>query len=185
MGWLFTQGATRADIIADRVRTWSNDTHAGRTLRHCTKGNVLWTVRELTDKATGITERYIGCYLLQRERGYGWGYKDMCESMHPYYYSCPLAYLEIVPTECEPWRERVREYHARQSRRLTVGVTYALIGRTIPHVEIVSLRPLRGRHNGTTYRVSKSYIGDELPHGDGNGQAETVPAGKGGIHDYV
>jgi len=165
MGWTFTRDSERADIIAERIEAWSNDTHAGRTLRHCTKGNVLWTVRELTDKRTGVTERYIGCDLLQCQRGFGWGYKDMCESSHPYYYSCPLVYLDIAPVACETWRERVREYHARQKRQLKVGATYKLIGRTIPHVEIVSLRPLLGRYNGRTYRVSKSYIGDEVSEG--------------------
>ena len=166
MGWTFTRDARRADTIADRIGAWSNDTHAGRTLRHCTKGNVLWTVRDITDKRAGTTERYIGCDLLQSERGYGWGYKDICESAHPYYYSCPLAYLELVPVACEAWRKRVREYHAHQKRRLLVGATYTLIGRTVPHVEIVSVRPLRGRYNGRTYRVSKSYVGDELSEGE-------------------
>lgn len=165
MGWTFTRDTTRGDVIADRIAAWSNDTHTGRTLRHCTKGNVLWTVREITDKRAGMTERYIGCDLLRCERGYGWGYKDMEESSGPYYYSCPLAYLEMVPVACEAWRARVREYHARQKRRLRVGATHTLIGRTIPHVEIVRLRPLRGRFNGRTYRVSKSYIGDELLEG--------------------
>ena len=165
MGWTFTRDAKRADIIAERIEAWSNDTHAGRTLRHCTKGNVLWTVREITDKRAGTTEHYIGCDLLQDERGYGWGYKDMCESSGPYYYSCPLDYLAMVPVACEAWRERVREYHARQRRRLKVGATYALIGRTVPHVEIVRLRPLIGRYGGCTYRVSKSYVGDEIPGG--------------------
>ena len=162
MGWTFTREASRADIIAERIRSWSNDTHAGGTLRHCTKGNVLWTVRAIIDKRAGSTERYIGCDLLQSESGYGWEYKDMCESMHPHYYPCPLGYLDMVPVACAAWRERVREYHARQERRLRVGATYTLIGRTVPHVEIVSLRPLLGRYNGCTYRVSKSYIGDEL-----------------------
>ncbi len=101
MGWTFTSGAVRADIIADRIESWSNDTHAGQTIRHCLKGNVLWTVRAIIDKATRRIERYIGCDLLQRQRGFGWGYKDPCESMHPYYYTCPLAYLDMVPVACE------------------------------------------------------------------------------------
>ena len=162
MGWTFTRDASRADIIAERIEAWSNDTHTGRTLRHCLKGNCLWSVRSIIDKRTRRIERYIGCDLLQSERGYGWGYKDMCESSGPYYYSCPLAYLELVPVANPAWRERVREYHARQKRRLRIGATYTLVGRTISHVEIVSLKPLFGRYQGCTYRVSKSYIGDEL-----------------------
>ncbi len=162
MGWTFTQGAERADIIARQIRSWDNDTHAGRIVRHCLKGNVLWTVQELTDKQAGTVKRFIGCDLLERERGYGWGYKDLCESMHPYYYTCPLAYLDMVPVACDGWRYGVREYHARQKRPLRVGATYTLIGRTVPYVEVVSVRPLRGCFNGCTYRVSKSYIGDEM-----------------------
>ena len=62
----------------------------------------------------------------------------------------------MVPVACEKWRELVREYHERFKRPLRAGVAYTLIGRTIPHVEIVSIKPLRGRFNGWTYRVSKS-----------------------------
>lgn len=166
MGWTFTKDATRADIIAERIEPSSNDTHAGQTLRHCLKGNVLWTVRAIIDKSTHRVERYIGCDLLRCERGYGWGYKDMCESSGPFYYSCPLDYLAMVPVECESWRERVRAYHAKQKRKLRIGTTYRLIGRTVPHVEIVRLRPLLGRHNGCTYRVPKSIIGDEVSEGE-------------------
>ena len=111
MGWTFTSGAERADIIADHIESWSDDTHAGQIIRHCLKGNVLWTVRSIIDKSTRRIERYIGCDLLQRQRGFGWGYKDLCESMHPYYYTCPLAYLDMVPVACEKWRDGVREYH--------------------------------------------------------------------------
>jgi len=101
----------------------------------------------------------------------------MCESMHPYYYSCPLAYLDAVPVACEEWRQLVLQYHAKQARRLTVGVTYALIGRSVPHVRIVSLRPLRGTYMGWTYRVSKTYVGEAIPNSDANGSAaQAVPA---------
>ena len=100
MGWTFTRDATRADVIADRIEAWSNDTHAGQTIRHCLKGNVLWTVRSIIDKGSRRVERYIGCDLLQRERGYGWGYKDLEESSGPFYFSCPLGYLAMVPVAC-------------------------------------------------------------------------------------
>lgn len=62
------------------------------------------------------TERWIGCDLLEySKRDEGWGYKDMDESMHPYYYSCPLSYLDMVPVVgSEEWRQGVREYHQRQ-----------------------------------------------------------------------
>jgi antirestriction protein len=48
----------------------------------------------------------------------------MEESMGPYYYSCPLGYLDKVPVVTNPgWRDCVRNYHAelaakRQAKRL-------------------------------------------------------------------
>ena len=50
-----------------------------------------------------------------------WGYKDMEESMHPYYYSCPLSYLELVPIDQyggnAAWRAGVQQYHALQAEK--------------------------------------------------------------------
>ena len=40
----------------------------------------------------------------------------MDESVHPFFYSCPLGYLEMVPIETSggnpEWRVGVRAYHA-------------------------------------------------------------------------
>jgi hypothetical protein len=41
----------------------------------------------------------------------------MAEEMHPYFYSVPLGYLNMVPIETHggnaEWRERVIAHHAR------------------------------------------------------------------------
>ena len=64
-----------------------------------------------------LTQRWIACDLLRYERDCGWGYKDLDESMHPYFYSCPLKYLDLVPIEQYggnvEWRGFVRSHHAR------------------------------------------------------------------------
>jgi hypothetical protein len=86
---------------------------------------VLWAVWERTFTKDGQTaqptERWIICDLLRHQKDYGWGYKDMEESMHPYYYSCPLGYLEMVPIDQygghAEWRECVRHYHAQQAEK--------------------------------------------------------------------
>ena len=62
----------------------SNTRRAPGTVGHTTRGNVLWTVWEIT-RLDGDRVRYIGCDLLSHEKGYGWGYTDMEESMYPYY----------------------------------------------------------------------------------------------------
>ena len=36
------------------------------------------------------------------------------ESMHPYYYTCPLSYLDLAPEQSADWRAGVRAYHARR-----------------------------------------------------------------------
>ena len=62
----------------------------------------LWTVWEVSS-IKGV-ERYIGCDLMAYDMG---GYKAMSESVHPRYYSCPLAFLDMVPVASQAWRDKV------------------------------------------------------------------------------
>jgi hypothetical protein len=130
MGWLFTLGQTKKDLVASRTKAWDHNSPDGTVitnacLRHCYRGNafsgVLWTVWERSFTKAGqpiqSPERWVACDLLKYQNDYGWGYKDMDESMHPYTYSCPLGYLELVPVACEEWREGVQSYHARLAER--------------------------------------------------------------------
>ena len=133
MGWLFTRGLTRKDLIADRSKDWERDTgemQVKTSASPIVTGAVrfpvsLWAVWERTFTKDGQTaqptERWITCDLLRHQKDYGWGYKDMDESMHPYYYSCPLGYLEMVPIDQyggnAEWRECVRRYHAQQAEK--------------------------------------------------------------------
>lgn len=132
MGWLFMPGSNRKGLLAERIEEGQHTTPDGMTvtstcLAHCYRGGsfsgVLWTVWERTFEKDGQqvqpTERWIGCDLLQYSRADdGWGYKDMEEAMHPYYYSCPLKYLDLVPEVAnEGWREGVRQYHERRREK--------------------------------------------------------------------
>ena len=132
MGWLFRAGSTRRELVEQRTRSWAtnapdNTVVSTVSLAHCYRGNpfsgVLWTVWERTYTLDGQqaqpVERWITCDLLRYQKDYGWGYKDMDESMHPFFYSCPLGYLEKVPIDQHggnaEWRAGVREYHVRQA----------------------------------------------------------------------
>jgi hypothetical protein len=134
MGWLFTCGMTRREMIAERASDWERTGEDGMVVKsdclaHCYRGGafsgVLWSVWERTFTREGQTikptERWIACDLLRYQRDFGWGYKDMEESMHPFYYSCPLGYLAMVPLDQfgghVEWREGVRQYHARQKEK--------------------------------------------------------------------
>jgi hypothetical protein len=96
MGWLFTLGQSKKDLVARRTKAWDHDTPDGAVissacLRHCYRGNsftgVLWTVWQRTfvkdSQPVKPAERWIACDLLQYQTGYGWGYKDMDESVLP------------------------------------------------------------------------------------------------------
>ena len=132
MGWTYPHGASRKQLIAQRVEDWERDTGEmlvkSTCLKHCYRGGVfagvLWSVWERSFTKDGEevqpTERWIQCDLLRCDRG-EWGYKDMEESMHPYYYSCPLSYLDLVPIDRyggnQEWREQVIEHHRRQAEK--------------------------------------------------------------------
>lgn len=154
MGWSFTYQQSRRELIAQRTQSESSNGIVHKCLKHCTSGNVLWTVWEITGPGEQV-QRYIGCDLLARQRGHGWGYKDMCESMGPSYYSCPLAYLEMVPVASAEWRDQVRAYHAARNRKVDVGDVLVFEGLSIPEARIIVKRGrcLIGEHAGRQYRL--------------------------------
>ncbi|MHB0960071.1 MAG: hypothetical protein ACYC0X_19950 [Pirellulaceae bacterium] len=109
MGWLFQNGITRKDLIAERTKDWTREDAEGMTvttacLAHCYRGGafsgVLWAVWERTFSRNGQSvqplERWIMCDLLRYQLGCR-GYKDLDEAMFPYFF--PLGYLDMVPIE--------------------------------------------------------------------------------------
>ncbi|EKQ6357295.1 hypothetical protein QOZ62_13270 [Pseudomonas aeruginosa] len=127
MGWLFSS-RTRAELIRDLTQPEDHAHAYVRVIAHTLRGNVLWSVTEVKAKAEGVcpdlapgeSMRYIRCDLLQRSGG-EWGHKAMDESMAPYYYSCPLRYLDMAKELSPSWREKVRAHHAR--RRQSAAAT--------------------------------------------------------------
>ena len=154
MGWLFTQYQTRRELIQRRTRSEEFDGVIRNCLRHAAVGNVLWTVWEITGPGEQV-RRYIGCDLLARERGYGWGYKDMSESTGPCYYTCPPAYLGLVPMANPEWREQVRAWHAARNRKVAVGDVLVFQGLSIPEARVIEKhgRRLIGEYAGCRYRL--------------------------------
>lgn len=110
MGWDFIIGIDRDELVR-RLTTvevapdWTCEAHE---LAREQGGAVLWAVWA----NPAAKRQMIVCHLLQPGHG-GWGHKDLAESSGPYFYSCPLRYLEMAPEVNPAWRERVREYHQR------------------------------------------------------------------------
>jgi hypothetical protein len=120
MGWYFSR-QTRSKLIAELLKPQETECFSEKVIARALRGNVLWSVVELTAKvegggrnlSPGESYRYIRCDLL-KGGGDEWGYKPLDESMHPYYYSCPLSYLDMAPEACPEWRQNVRAYHAQR-----------------------------------------------------------------------
>ncbi|MBK6744569.1 MAG: hypothetical protein IPG66_17045 [Hydrogenophilales bacterium] len=163
MGWSVTYDKSLAGLIEELTKTETQSDGSGwECLRHATVGNVLWTVWEVTPatpvppKAYRPPYRFIGCHLLAPGgKGFGWGYKGMDESVGPVYYTCPLAYLDLVPVASAAWREQVRAWHAARNRKVEVGDVLILEGFAIPQLKIVEKqgRRLTGEYQGQLYRV--------------------------------
>ena len=100
MGWDFAKGMKKEDLIAEVVSDYRAVKHA---VKFEDRQSVLWILTE---------DRVILCVLLSKEAGYGWGYKVMCEAMGPYYYSCPLSFLDSAPVANGLWRETVKQTHS-------------------------------------------------------------------------
>ena len=113
MGWLFYKNSKdELDKHLLDAAKYSSATITDYSLR----GNHLWIQIEKND----TKERLIGLFLLgsSGRTFQNWGYKDMDETMHPYYYDCPLR---LIDTATEPlnessaeWRKKVRTYWERK-----------------------------------------------------------------------
>jgi len=122
MGWYFAP-TSRSQLIAEIIASKENERASMKIIAHALRGHVLWSVAEVTAKAEGAyrglapgqSVRFIRCHLLKRSGG-EWGCKALDESMHPYYYTCPLSYLDMAPEQSPDWRAGVRAHHAQQRK---------------------------------------------------------------------
>jgi hypothetical protein len=151
MGWLFGW-RERADMIHHLTRT-----NGVQTVRHCTVGNHLWAIQEYTKKGESTPTRFIALYLMQRHGG-DWGYKDLCESEHPYYYTCPLAYLELAPEANAEWRAKVREHHTKRNRTLAPGQKITLYGKPYEVVSKLGPKSYLIHGGGQQYKITARHL---------------------------
>jgi len=126
MGWLFeyqTEDMRRKDYAAYLLRGNCVHMHPGGSVRPVAsslQGNCFWVVLESYRKDTGQISQWIALFLLSRNDGC-WGYKDMDEDMHPYFYTCPLKFLRMTKPRTQDslnWRKNVRiDTDRRNARR--------------------------------------------------------------------
>jgi len=117
MGWYYTDGASKQDIISELITDGQLHQEKGfyrKCLEHSVRGNELysvWTLCDRDNQEIDIDNRWIGVDILTADKD-GWGYKPMDESVHPYYYRCPLKFLKMVTrVACQDWRDEVIKHH--------------------------------------------------------------------------
>lgn len=184
MGWTYPYGASRRQIIAELTpaEVLRENGSRFRTLRHCCRGNVLYALHESV-APDGTSTRWIGVSLMQRY-GDSWGYKDLSENEHPYYYNCPVSYLdeagETSNEHAKEWRKACRENAAKKAaqtaKRPQVGETWSCHGAVCKKIRI---HEVRGRRivavdlaGGGLYRIPKKLLGELL-----ESRAEDAPVG--------
>ena len=94
-----------------------------------------WTIHDTKASRDGqwyLIERqgemiiYLG--LMKKGRG-EYAIKTISESMGPYYFDCPLKWLDLAPVASQEWRDKVKELHQRKALKLEIGLTFELYGK--------------------------------------------------------
>jgi hypothetical protein len=168
MGWLFPHTTSTKKSLVDMIRQdW---TMGGHTI-HATKsvGKGLWVLA--TPK--NLDKPVIFFYLM--EKAGTWGYKDLSEEEHPYYYDCPIDWLDKAPVLSQPWRDGVHANLKKKielkeaAKKIVANKTYKVNGSwkfqgyPLTQLYVTSLKPCRGVVNGWTTKISKKLLASLEP----------------------
>lgn len=131
MGWTFYDADVytcgkrdnkKIKAILDKQCTWSWDGGCNKPLKSSLVGNTYYAaVEQILSDGTRKVWAAVTRISLDGEDGFRFGYKDMEESMNPFYYDCPIGILNLLTeTDSEwanEWRENVRKYHEEQKEK--------------------------------------------------------------------
>lgn len=128
MGWTSSrEWPKRADVVSSILR--ESNSPGRRILKHSLVGNHLWAAHEV-DRAEGGAVRFVVLYLLEYNRDAGcYAYKDMDESMGPYYYDCPASVIKAAgpapDAACAAWREKCAKHAESKKAKKSLAATIA------------------------------------------------------------
>lgn len=128
-------------------------------------GKELWAIMEPQKTDTQQTN-FLEVFVLEKSNGV-WGYKNMDESMGPYYYNCPQAFIDMVPVANQEWRDQRVKWLADKTKTKTLKNSIN-VGDTVKltngwELEVKSLVPFVGENaDGTKYRIPKKMLMEKL-----------------------
>lgn len=157
MGWLFSDRWLSRKDIGDHLINGNGV----KTIKYRWVGCNLYCVHEHTNEQ-GETTRWACIYLTKGKKGFAHGYKDMDETMGPYYYDFPVSWLDMLsPCDSENalgWRKCVRE-RAEKLSRIKLGTTWKLGDNTFTIIERKSPSCVRTKNQfGDTWRMNPKYL---------------------------
>ena len=115
MGWLCYDIYTSPKQECDRILNYKGENGIQEVLASYMKGNIYYAVvHQKTEKRDcNFAAVFLTYYSPKARNGYNFGYKDMDETMCPYYYDFPEKYFKLLtPTDNKyaiEWRQRVSE----------------------------------------------------------------------------
>ena len=162
MGWTSFTNTNKKEVIAEIKSMYPSD------MEWSLAGNNLWGLFELqNDTAKYVKgQKVILLYLLQSCGKNEYGYKDLCESMSPYQYNCPVKFLKAAVVQSPEWREEVVKFHSgKRTMRdhiasIKIGDIIKLKNCKIKEVKVVGTNPLRASamNSNVVYRIPNSFI---------------------------
>lgn len=112
-------------------------------MSHATTKEGLW----LAVRKFETDEKYIAFHLIERREKGEYAVKSMSEQCHPFYYTCPLKLLSMVPMANLEWRKEVRAYHQRRTHKYRQGeyctvyeILYRVIAKSKGHYVIRNVK---------------------------------------------
>lgn len=154
MGWTnqhaeFYKKNGEIDRKAELDKIFSQEEHDGsdynggtchypqyKVLKSTMVGTVYYAAIEISEEATPEDTRVFAMVALtsvDKKDYFNFGYKDMSESMHPYYYDCPKGILDLLThtdiKEANDWRGTCRE--KLKNKKEKTGLNHLPIGTQI------------------------------------------------------
>lgn len=140
MGWTFYHLDYPNKIEEVRnLYTWQEDDRGAEVLDVAANGNIVYAAVHYWNHATNEDEIHaavVKTATVSRDY-FNFGYKDMSESMNPYYYDCPKRILDLLtPTTNEyalEWRRKCAEKRERTNalNRMKEGARISCCDKTL------------------------------------------------------
>ena len=132
MGWLYRDEPIDDPLAYLKAKyNYDCETHTLETLDGARVGNTVYLAVRSTEKKTGRSFVFAAVILISNTKKWGFGYKDMSESMGPCQCDCPDRIMRLLspladipnPGYTADWRARVAALKtARRERRQHLAV---------------------------------------------------------------